>query len=406
MLTPYICRLAVAAFGLAVASCTTNDLRPRSAIEFNESSFSQNRIREPDARAKTVPLPDFQSPRETLKYVLSHTPDEPVVYPTERYYYYKFPMGARFISGNIRFADIEKGVISIGYFDAYSEREVVSREFHDGEDGVDLDLDAGTHSVRLTIDGLSRRFSFDQSAFTNPSFPLLDGERFISGIRDESGYYLHLLYWKPERSLYYVINPDIPTPEPLDKVSLGDLNLFFGHESRYCFYEHGPTGRKILVGVHERNIRQNTWFDGPFDQFPPHLNVKSILEEAYPYVTDAGGIDSNGNFVNLPGQRVAISPYIDYAAGPALVEELRRRIEDDPTPRAWIRATYESKRDWRAPSIGDVPPAHQAALSSSWPANHWGTASRLWGDAHAADLSVKWPANHEPGTSTKSEEKK
>jgi hypothetical protein len=399
MLTPYISRLAVAIFGLAVASCTTNDLRPPSPIEFNESSLSQSRIHQPDLQAKAVPQPGFQSPRETLKYVLSHAPDDPVIYPTERYYYYKFPTGARFISGNIRFADIEKGVISIGYFDTYSEREVVSREFRDGEDGVALDFDARTHSVRLTLDGLSRRFTFDQSAFTPPSFPLLDGEQFISGIRDESGYYLYLLYWKPERSFYYALNPDKPTPEPLDKVLLGTRNAYFGHETRYCFYEHGPTGRKILVGVHERNIRQSTWFDGPFDQFPPHLDVKSILEEAYPYVTDAGGIDSNGNFVTLPGQRVAISPYIDYGSGPALIDELQRRIQDDPTPRAWIRATYESKRDWRAPSIGDAPPAHMAALSSAWPANHWGTASRLWGGTHAADLSVKWSANHKPGTS-------
>jgi hypothetical protein len=405
MLKPRIGSLAVVVFGMAVASCTNHGPSPRSSIVFNEMSLKPEVHRERHPQATTLSQAAFQSPREVLRHVLLHTPDDSFVYPTERYYYYKFPMGSRHISGNIRFADIENGVISIGYFDMYSEREVVSREFRDGEDGVGLDFDKETHSVRVTLDGVSSQFTFDQSAFTQPSFPLLEGEQFISGVRDESGYYLYLFYWKPGRAFYYVLNPDMPTPETLDLVENNGLKLHFGHESRYCFYEHAQSGRRILVGVHERNIRHNTWFDGPFDQFPPHLDVKSILEEAYPYVIDAGGVDSNGNFLQLAGQRVAISPYIDYGSGPDLVEELRRRIRDDATPLAWMQATYESKRDWRAPSIGDVAPGHESAISSVWPANHWGTASRLWGDTHAADLSVNWPANHKPVSSGLSDQK-
>lgn len=46
------------------------------------------------------------------------------------------------------------------------------------------------------------------------------------------------------------------------------------------------------------------------DQVPPKLELEERLESAYPYVK--GKIDRHGNFIEVPGTRVAISPYLKY----------------------------------------------------------------------------------------------
>ncbi len=346
-------------------------------------------------------LPDFGDVRSMFKYVLQHTPARPVVYPTERYYYYRFPIGARLVSGNIRFAEAESGSISVGYFDAQNQRDMFTQEFADGRDGVRVTLRESIHEVDVSVDDVRRTFVLDQSAFAPPTFPLLDGERLITGLRDESGYFFYLIYWEPGRSMYYVLNPDRRMPESWTRAPSDKVEVWFGDTSRFCFIHHPPTGRFILVGVNTGQVERNTWFDGPFDQVPPHLPIKAVLEEAYPYVKkDAGGIDEHGNFLKMPGQRVAISPYQDYVSGAELVSALERQVTDSATPSAWVAATYEYKRDWRAPNRdAPLPQSHAQARSATWPANHWGGSSRFWSESHAAMTSVKWPPNHRADTS-------
>lgn len=367
------------------------------AIELNEAAIRGWRNHappDPGSIASPVPAPDFQSPRSVLAFVLSQLPPCSTVFPTERYFYYRFPLADRVISGNIRFVDAESGGISVGYFDAYNNQDLGTGVFQDGRDAVSIRYTEASHQVDISIDGISRSFVLDQEAFDPPSFPLLPGEQLISGVRDESGYFLYLIYWQPGRSFYYLLNPAKPLPETWSRADAGPLDLRFGDRSRFCFLRHPQTGRFILVGVHRREIELNSWYDGPFDQVPPHLPIRAILEEAYPYVKDAGGIDEHGNFLQTPGQRVAISPYANYSSGPQLVHDLQNAVIDDPTPAAWTTATYEYKRDWRPPSLEPAPGGHLPATSSSWPANHWGASSSEWGPDHLAATSSTWPPNH------------
>lgn len=340
----------------------------------------------------------FESPRSVLAYLLAAAPVRAVVYPSERYYYFRFPLGPRLVSGNVRFADVEEGRISVGYFDASNGADLRTAEFRHGVDGVQLSFDPSCGEVRLALDGVTRTFVLDASALSPPSFPLLAGEVHVSGIRDESGYFLHLIYWPPERSFYYVLNPDKPRPERWHRGDASSVELWWGEESRFCFLRDRATARLILVGVSQREIRENTWFDGPFDQVPPRLPIRAMLEEAYPYVLDAGGLDAHGNFLTQPGQRVAISPYQEYVSGPELESFVAAAVKNDATPRAWIGATYEYKRDWRAP-VAYESGGHAVFRSAAWPANHWGAASAAWGEGHTKESSARWPANHDPATS-------
>lgn len=394
--------LGLAAMLAGCAAGPPGPVRDVPPIEFNESVLASGSDRQPSACKfeTTPPGVAFSDQRSILKFVLAHTPDTAVVYPTERYYYYKFPLGPRRVSGNIRFVDAEKGGISVGYFDAMNEGDMLYRQFFDGDQGVKVHYDPSTRHVDVAVDELKRTFVLDAEAFNPPPFPLLPDEQLVSGVRDESGYFLYLLYWPPGRDLYYVLNPSKPLPERLVRGSSSEVETWFGETSRFCFVKDANTGRMILVGVHRREIEHNTWFDGPFDQVPPNLEIRQILETAYPYVVDAGGIDAHGNFVKLEGQRVAISPYQQYDAGPDLETLLGRLVRKDvTTPAAWTAATYEYKKDWRAPqpSTGPVEPmpgGHSSALSVQWPANHWGRASAQWGENHRTDTSASWPPNH------------
>lgn len=369
-------------------------------IVFNEAILSAANARPQDGDALCSPEPaaTFEDPSSILRLVMAAAPPRAVVYPTERYYYYQFPLGPRLVSGNIRFADVERGVLSVGYFDTHQPRDMRTEEFRDGEGGVRLVYDRHVHEVRIEFAGVGRVFVLDQEAFEPPAFPLLPGEQLVSGIRDESGYYFHLIYWPPGRSFYYVLNTTKPRPESWSRGESSRVDLRWGDRSRFCFLRDARTGRFILVGVNQKEIRENSWYDGPFDQVPPNLPIQAMLEEAYPYVLDAGGLDEHGNFLKMKGQRVAISPYQEYVSGPDLERMIEGAVRDADTPLAWTSATYEYKRDWRAP-VDSPAVGHMRPLSSAWPANHWGASSGSWGGRHQSSVSSTWPANHAAETS-------
>lgn len=87
--------------------------------------------------------------------------------------------------------------------------------------------------------------------------------------------------------------------------------------------------RQILVGVNSNQVRGNNYFDGPFDQIPPRLQIKELLERVCPYVKYRGGIDAHGNFLKLAHTRVAISPYVKYSSTSEFLQYANRVL--DPT---------------------------------------------------------------------------
>ncbi|MEO1716185.1 MAG: hypothetical protein AAFR76_03645 [Planctomycetota bacterium] len=376
--------------------------RDRSGlISWNESYIEQRVVRSLSPPAKYgETVADYNDPNSILRYVLDELAGTlAVIYPSERYFYYRFPLGERFISGNIRFSNVEHGEISVGYFDEYNQHDFNVGTYVDGSDGVSIDFDDAAGMISLEFEGKISRFQLDRRAFEQPNFDLFKGERHISGLLDESGYFLHLMYWPSDRALYYVLNDTKALPEILHRaVTPRGHEVWFGEDSRFCFYKHPRSGRMILVGVATRNIQENNWFDGPFDQVPPYLPIGDIIRTAYPYVEDAGGIDDHGNFLKRDGTRIAISPYQKYTSGTELLVYLDTAIRDDKdSPLVWTQATYEYKKDWRAPGTGsERPPSHSLDRSATWPPNHFGRISRSWKEDHQQAASVQREPNSPP----------
>jgi hypothetical protein len=281
-----------------------------SPVFFNENWLKKTWTTGPTPQCpplQTV-VPDMSDRFDVLRFVLENCPDNNVVYPSEGYFYFKFYSGKRLISGNIRFCDACDGVVHFGYFDEY-DRTFTSHGLI--ENGINGEVQVDRNRVRIGFAGLSREFTIDDSWKSPEGLSLNDDENLVSGILDESGYYFHLVYNSRVNQFLFLRNLNRPLPENRSKFGYGNgIDFYVGLSSRFVFLEEN--GRDVLVGVHKANIESNNFYDGPFDQVPPRLELKNTLETAYPYVKKRGGIDRHGNFESLSGNRVAISPYLQY----------------------------------------------------------------------------------------------
>jgi hypothetical protein len=360
---------------------------------------------------QTIPatlLVDYDDPDSVLKFILTAAGAKAQVYPTERYFYYKFDLGARRVSGNLRFTDVEDSVLHIGYFDDFdAQGSVKTKSYHHDRD-ISLSYDAKLGTETVEFRELRTTFHLNQVPRTFCNEIALDAdEAYVAGVLDESGHSLHLVFNKPETMFYFIRAARHPSPERFaDYTTPGGHSLKVGLRSRFVFFVDETSGREVLVGVYEDYIIRNTYFDGPFDQVPPRLDLRAMLESAYPYVKFGQGIDEHGNFIGLEFQRVAISPYQSYSTLPALAADLDKLYRPFATGTArWAMLTYEWKRDFHktviartkagstAAAIADVGYIHNAAISIAWPANHWAEPSGLW-SGHDAALSRTWPPNH------------
>lgn len=306
----------------ARSGATPSDMKSNSS---SEVLFNMNWLRGSWQGANLPQLPDgkkvypeIRDSYDVVRIILKNCPDDCVVYPSEGYFYFKFYSGSRLISGNLRFCDSQDGIVHFGYFDEYDRSYSGHGQINHSVNG---EVICQGQEVKVSFEGMTRIFKLDSSWETKPSAPLLDDEELISGVLDESGHYFHLLYNSKVKQFVFLRDMENECPEQLIPIDFGGGGSFLlGLRSRFVFLK--LDGRQILVGVHSDNIKANNFFDGPFDQVPPRLQIKSKLESAYPYVKLRGGIDDHGNFEEVYGSRVAISPYVKYTA----FEEFRSRL--------------------------------------------------------------------------------
>ncbi len=351
-----------------------------------------------DSDPVEAPALDVDDPASVAAFVLRHAPDEPVVYPTEHYFYYEFYAGPRLISGNLRFTDAPNGLLNIGYFDRF-DRAFLRAATLGSPDGLELTWDPARWSADVRFRGVRRVFRLPRPEW-RPA-PLLPDEDAVADVLDESGFAFRLIFHRTTAQFYYALAADAPLPEPLVRV-MDNPPVDLGMRSRFVFLTEPALARRILVGVHAPSVRANNLYDGPFDQVPPDLPIQEKLEASYPYVKLRGGIDEHGNFRELEGQRVAISPYTDYDNVPALLDFVRRAYRADAgVPGCFLPLVYERKRDAHRDRPGETPPGtaisptggHDTATSRSWPVDHGPQFSDQWPATHAQPTSLRAPAN-------------
>ena len=110
----------------------------------------------------------------------------------------------------------------------------------------------------------------------------------------------------------------MPITKLSEYLSCSSNNFVIGKQSKFTFYiDKKHDNRKILVGVYVWNIKQNNYYDGPFDQLADNFineysSLSEYIEAAYRYTR--GRIDKYGRFDKpKSGSRVAITPYNAYS---------------------------------------------------------------------------------------------
>ena len=352
----------------------------------------------------SVAPPDFDDPRGVLDFVLSLAPRHANVFPTERYYYFRAGLLDGEISGNLRFTDIHNGVLHIGYFDPLDPRNSKSRSFS-SDDGVFVTFDGSQRVTVQSSSGPTVNFTLAQFNDTDNNLVLLEDETVISGVLDESGIPLTLLYNEKQKCFYYILRNQLPIADKLVQTELP--GVLIGWNSRFVFYKD-DLDRYVLVGIHAEHVRRNSYYDGPFDQVPPHLPLREKLEAAYPYVTYRGGIDEHGRFINVAGSRVAITPYRLYRNRHELLRWVKATVDrHEPQGMSVLlsKLTYETKKDFHKrigkggmPSWSD---SHLQWMSQGWPANHHGSQSINWPHDHLMNRSFRWLDDHDVEQSRK-----
>lgn len=285
---------------------------------------------------------DFSNKEAMFSAVFALLPSTVTVYPTEGYFYFSIPSSD--LSGNIRFAEIENGSASFGYFKISDVRNSDSFTISK-ETGYDISYDKSNNTARIKHNGKTVIFNLPKQITTAPAdMQLLSEEKYVAFIQDESALQFDLIYNSESNGFYYILHTNT-----LDASSLQNIGneLMLDERTGYVF-KNDTLNRNILVAISAQNILKNNYYDGPFDQVPPHLAFRDLLYKVYPYTQYLRGLDEHGNFYDFEGQRVAISPYFNYYKedGSDTLQFMEGECADKTDMDLIACLTYESKKDF------------------------------------------------------------
>lgn len=283
-------------------------LQPPSRLNTNES-FIDDLLEERQL--------DIDDPRAVLSFVLNSLPEEVNVYPTENYYYVKFHQGGVGYAGNIRLdaADRDDGIIHFTYFrEIHDSSRANARTIHASESDGLLMRRMEPFVYRVDFDGKSTLFRLNDLSDVKPTENHIGPEEiYIGPIFDESGIQFFLIFNRVLKVFHYVLNDTSPVPEEMID-SVVSPHIQIGLRTRFAFYKDPKRQRSILIGVPEQNVRENNYYDGPFDQLPDNFIVGDTFSDAFrlskpdfPLAIDRFGRTSSTT-------RVLIRPYELYNA--------------------------------------------------------------------------------------------
>ena len=158
----------------------------------------------------TDPAPDFDDPRSVVRFLLAVI-ESGTVYPTEGYFYFRFDLDGRRVSGNLRFTSINEGGLHTGYFETRRDTiGAVRTGTLTPTSGLGVERlatnTAGTR-YRVALDGQAAEFLIPTAFRARPpSLELREHERFVSGVLDESAYALVLIFDEREAGFRFLLN--------------------------------------------------------------------------------------------------------------------------------------------------------------------------------------------------------
>jgi hypothetical protein len=306
--------LFLAVLSLTCSGCAWVDGPPGSRadvqVALNSDYIDQtNRAR--------VALDDY---RAVLKMVLSQSGPTLKIYPSEGYYYFSFYSGGDLVRGNLRFDKFlrDDGLVSFAYFRQFAgnKRRTVDRNKHwtlGPADGFFLTQKA-PFLYDLRFEDLSASVEiYDAHRELSGSKPLGEGEVYVGPVFDESGVRFHLIFDTQVNVFLFVLNDGLGSSETYRTHSDND-HIQIGNRTRFAYYKDTRNQRRVLMGVNRSNVKQNTYYDGPFDQLPDSfVDPEYLMDLILLYKPSLKGrIGPSGIYLTNENMRTGIYPYMEY----------------------------------------------------------------------------------------------
>lgn len=281
---------------------------------------------------------ELEDVQVVFRHVFHSLPERVVVYPSEGYYYFDFPARGVRVRGTILFSanEREEGIASFGYagqiedrpFERFIETPGRSHDFGP-EDGFEFERQDAFHYL-ARYEGREVLFEFYDPGHAAPE-SLRPNEEYVGTSMDESGLRFDLVFDRNTGKLLWLLDESEFLPESF--LRIGE-HVLQGARTKFVFYFDRRLDRKVLIGVHAREVEYNSWYDGPFDQLPDtrvglgEIDMRSYL--AAHSGLDAECMDPFGELLDQPGARIPAAPYRLYL-GPEefdFVDALVARVED------------------------------------------------------------------------------
>lgn len=261
---------------------------------------------------------DLDDADEVFRYVFSKLDDEIFIYPTENYYYFRFPTNGKVIWGTLHLPahSLDDGLLGFGYIEKGNDVNALpivgGSADYSSANGVEIKK-INDFNYSVTFENKTVLFKLNELGLEPPrKAKLMSDEIFVEPTFDESGLGFYLIFNNTTKHLYWVLNEEDYDNESFTSYS---EDLVIGDRTGFAFYLDEENNRKILVGVYGLNVMRNNWYDGPFDQLLDNyvhtgqIDIKKYLEANDPSL--AGRIDKYGSF-HEDGMRVAVASYTDY----------------------------------------------------------------------------------------------
>ncbi|MBD3271764.1 MAG: hypothetical protein GF384_04400 [Elusimicrobia bacterium] len=251
--------------------------------------------------------PNFNDIHGVIEYIYSWMPLYIVVYPTEGFYYFNTRLHGEKVIGNIRIADLDKGLMASAYFTSKERYKITEVSDHES-----LKIEKVNDNLYyLTVFNKTVRIKIPNTAFMPPNqMEKLSCEEFIGQVHDDSGIRFFLLFNHNTDSFYYILNEEDKITDELKPLK---SPFVVGLRTGFVYYYDDDFDRKILIAVRVDNTLENNYLDGPQDHVPYRAKIRDFLYRAYPSAMLEGGTDEYGVVLNSKEwARYAIAPFMRY----------------------------------------------------------------------------------------------
>jgi hypothetical protein len=227
-------------------------------------------------------------------------------------------MNGENVRGNIRF-DLrfaEQGKLPVIFYELKSSGEEENERYKVMEKSADFNIirhDKLNYSIFYkgrTISASLYDLTPDMESFRLAS----DSEDYIGPIYDDSAVKFDLIYHRKANVFLYLLNERSTAFESFRSMG-GTSNIIIGSRTGFAYFVE-PDGRKILVGLLKKESEENSFYDGPFDQFPDTVldgeKLRAALEVFEPRLK--GSILPGGWYIDDIGSRYSIFPFMLYSS--------------------------------------------------------------------------------------------